>query len=301
MSNFLVSLVQLSGEKLGRKRPSLSPLKVTRSGTRSDQQAPAASAAAMQPDDLQKIRKYLHLVGLFDQDYYVAAYPDILKASIDPFEHFFLHGYLEGRQPNAIFDPTWYLATYPEVKAMNVQPLLHYAQSGESEGRRPSLYFDPVWYRNKYSIPAEQNALSHYLKHRVGPFSPIPEFDAHYYLETYRDVADANVDPFEHFMFQGYREGRRPSAEFDTRFYIQRYLKGKDADNPLVHYLKSRDKGGFLTRAPENEATSPGQIKHFTKPSAYFEQVRPLPPGAKPRAKILAKYLTQFHAFPEND
>ena len=155
-------------------------------------------------DDLQRCRKYLRLVGLFDEAYYVTAYPDILQANIDPFEHFFLHGYLEGRQPNAIFDPVWYLANYPEVKALNAQPLLHYAQFGEREGRRPSVLFDPTWYRHKYGVPVDQNALAHYLKHRIGPFSPIPEFDGKYYLETYPDVADAKVDPFEHFMFQGY-------------------------------------------------------------------------------------------------
>jgi hypothetical protein len=103
------------------------------------------------------------------------------------------------------------------VKALNVQPLLHYAQFGEREGLRPSLCFDPVWYRSKYGVPTDQNALSHYLKHRIGPFSPIPEFDATYYLEAYPDVAEAKVDPFEHFMHQGYREGRNPPAADQAR------------------------------------------------------------------------------------
>jgi len=300
MSNFLSSLAQHSDEKQGTIRPRLASLKIAKDETSYGHQ-PEAAQPATQPDDLQECRKYLRLLGLFDQDYYVAAYPDISPANIDPFEHFFLYGYLEGRQPNAIFDPAWYLANYPEVKALNVQPLLHYAAFGEGEGRRPSLYFDPVWYRNEYNIPADQNALSHYLKHRIESFSPLPEFDAKYYLEIYKDVADAKVDPFEHFICHGYREGRNPSAEFDTRFYIQRYFKGKTDENPLGHYLKNRDKGGFYVRAPENEATVPAEIKRFTKPSAHFEEFRPLPPSARPRAKILANYLTQFHALPDND
>jgi glycosyltransferase involved in cell wall biosynthesis len=297
MSNFLSNLAQVSDDKRRKKRPRIA-LKIAVEEAPRDQ--PTAAPPAAQ-DDLQRCRKYLRLVGLFDEAYYVTAYPDILQANIDPFEHFFLHGYLEGRQPNAIFDPVWYLANYPEVKALNAQPLLHYAQFGEREGRRPSVLFDPTWYRHKYGVPVDQNALAHYLKHRIGPFSPIPEFDGKYYLETYPDVADAKVDPFEHFMFQGYREGRNPSPEFDTRFYMRRYLKGNADENPLLHYLENRDKGGFFARAPENDATVPAEIKRFTKPSAHFEEFRPLPPSAKPRAKILATYLTQFHAFPDND
>jgi hypothetical protein len=298
MSNFLSNLAQVSDDKRKKKRPRIA-LKIAVDDAPRDQ--PTTATPAAQGDDLQKFRKYLRPVGLFDEDYYVTAYPDIVQANIDHFEHFFLHGYLEGRQPNAIFDPAWYLTNYPEVKALNAQPLLHYAQFGEREGRRPSLCFDPAWYRHKYGVPVGQNALAHYLKHRIGPFSPIPEFDAKYYLEAYPDIADAKVDPFEHFMFQGYREGRNPSPEFDTRFYMRRYLKGRIDENPLLHYLKNRDTGGFFARAPENDATVPAEIKRFTKPSAHFEEFRPLPPSAKPRAKILATYLTQFHAFPDND
>src|ERR1700730_763933 len=251
MSNFLSSLAQVSDDKRRKKRPRVASLKIAVDEAPHDPQA--AVPTAEQPDDLKKFRKYLGLVGLFDEDYYVTAYPDISQAKIDPFEHFFLHGYLEGRQPNAIFDPIWYLANYPEVKALNLQPLLHSAQVGESEGLRPSLCFDPVWYRSKFSVPTDQNALSHYLRHRIGPFSPIPEFDAKYYLEAYPDVADAHVDPFEHFMSHGYREGRNPSGDFDTRFYMQRYFGGKIDQNPLAHCLRNRDKGGIHCRPPENE------------------------------------------------
>jgi len=300
MSNFLSNAAQLSDEKQGNNPERVTAFKAAKEKTPPSQPADATESTGS-PNDLKQFRKYLRLIGLFDQDYYVQAYPDILEARIDPFEHFFLHGYLEGRQPNAIFDPAWYLATYPDVTALDVQPLLHYAQFGEREGRRPNLYFDPVWYRDKYHIPADQNALSHYLKHRIGAYSPIPEFDAEYYLETYQDVADAKVDPFEHFMFQGYREGRNPSAEFDTRFYVQRYFKGKADENPLVHYLKNRHKGGFFGRAPENEATVPAEVRRFTRSGAHFEELRPLPSSARPRAKVLVNYLTQFHAFAEND
>ncbi|WP_439371698.1 glycoside hydrolase family 99-like domain-containing protein [Bradyrhizobium sp. DASA03120] len=240
-------------------------------------------------------------LGLFDEEFYAASYPDVIAVGADPFEHFFLYGYREGRKPNPIFDPIWYVTTYPDVQDTDVHPFLHYAMVGERDGRRPSPYFQPAWYREKYGIPEGESPLAHYLKNRLGPFSPIPEFDAQYYLQNYQDVAAAGVDPFEHFIFHGYKEGRNPSADFDTKFYIQRYFKGKTDQNPLLHYLEHRHEDDIYPSPPENEATIPAEIKRFTRPSPLFEELRPLPPGAKPRAKVLAYYLTQFHAFPEND
>ncbi|MBR0750749.1 glycoside hydrolase family 99-like domain-containing protein [Bradyrhizobium jicamae] len=252
-------------------------------------------------EDLLAIKRYLEALGLFDEAFYSATYPDVVAVGVNPFEHFFLYGFKEGRKPNSIFDPMWYVTTYPDVQEADIQPLLHYARYGESEGRRPSPYFQPAWYREKYAIPSSDSPLGHYLKNRVGPFSPIPEFDAQYYLQTYQDVAAASVDPFEHFIFHGYKEGRNPSGEFDTKFYIQRYFKGKTDQNPLLHYMEHRHEDGIYPSPPENEATIPAEIKRFTKPSALFEELRPLPASAKSRAKVLAYYLTQFHAFPEND
>ncbi|GLH76742.1 hypothetical protein SSBR45G_16500 [Bradyrhizobium sp. SSBR45G] len=251
--------------------------------------------------DLREAAQFLKGIGLFDDAFYAAVYPDVVAVGADPFEHFFLHGYKEGRKPNAIFDPLWYLAQNPDVASSEQQPLLHYAKFGEPEGLRPSPYFQPSFYREKYAIPASESPLGHYLKNRLGPFSPIPEFDAEYYLQTYQDVAAAGVDPFEHFLFHGYKEGRNPSAEFDTKFYLQRYFKGKTDQNPLLHYLEHRHEEGIYPVPPESEATIPAEIKRFTKPSPSFEELRPMPSTAKPRAKVLAYYLTQFHAFPEND
>ena len=253
--------------------------------------------------DLSKVAEYLRRTGLFDAGYYLATYPDIAATGTDPFEHFFQFGFAEGRRPNPIFDPLWYLNSFPDVKELGIQPLLHYAQFGENEGRRPAALFDPTWYRTKYNVPQSVSALGHYLKHRIGPYSPIPEFDATYYLETYKDIAAANVDPFEHFISYGYREGRNPSPDFDTKFYSRRYLQGKPDVNPLVHYMEHRHMAGILPRPSEDEATIPASVKRFTRAGPQFEELRPLAASTSTtrRAKLLAFYLTQFHPFPEND
>ncbi|WP_141325425.1 hypothetical protein, partial [Acetobacter orleanensis] len=45
----------------------------------------------------------------FDGGWYLAMYPDVREAGIDPLEHFLNHGSQEGRSPNALFDSQAYL------------------------------------------------------------------------------------------------------------------------------------------------------------------------------------------------
>jgi glycosyltransferase involved in cell wall biosynthesis len=298
MADFLSKLVNGTNPKQRRaKRGAVISVKLDATDVVVETAPPTNDALGEHLDAVRQLKAS----GLFDRTYYSNTHPDVAAVGADPFEHFFFHGYKEGRRPNPVFDPAWYLATYPDVEETDLQPLLHYAKIGESEGRRPSPYFQPAWYREQYDIPTDESPLAHYLKNRFGPFSPIPEFDSAYYLEVYKDVATAGVDPFEHFIFHGYKEGRNPSDRFDTKFYIQRYFKGRTDQNPLLHYLEHRDEEGVFPVPPEKEATIPAEIRRFTRPSVLFEEQRPLPQGAKLRAKILAYYLPQFHAFPEND
>jgi hypothetical protein len=76
-------------------------------------------------------------------------------------------------------------------------------------------------------------------------------FDAHYYLATYVDVSDAGVDPLQHFMAQGWREGRDPSAGFSTAFYLTTYPEAAVSGlNPLVHYIRKGRFEGCVTKPP---------------------------------------------------
>lgn len=240
--------------------------------------------------------------GLFDAGFYLQTYPDIAEAGVDALEHFFDHGWSEGRRPNPYFDPLWYVAQHPDVKEGGLNPLFHYAFHGDLEGRRAAPLFDSAWYRARYEIPAGEITLAHYLANRAtGRFSPMPEFDVGYYLKHSPDVAAAGVDPFEHFWGYGYREGRNPSEEFDVRFYAQRYLRGDMEQNPFGHWLAHRHEPGVFGRMPESETSIPREVKRFTRPAMEFEEFRALPPKAERRVKLLAYYLPQFHAFPEND
>lgn len=71
-------------------------------------------------------------------------------------------------------------------------------------------------------------------------------FDPEYYLKTYVDVRKADVDPLKHFCKNGWREGRNPSANFNTKRYMSQYPMLKDTGmNPLLHYIEQQSDGAI--------------------------------------------------------
>ena len=62
-------------------------------------------------------------------------------------------------------------------------------------------------------------------------------FDAGYYLRQNPDVAAAGADPYQHFMYYGWREGRDPSLLFSLSKYLAANPDVSRAGiNPLIHY-----------------------------------------------------------------
>jgi hypothetical protein len=63
-------------------------------------------------------------------------------------------------------------------------------------------------------------------------------FDSQYYLERNPDVAAAGVDPLEHFLRYGWREGRDPHPLFQVQYYLASNPDvAAEGVNPLIHYL----------------------------------------------------------------
>lgn len=237
--------------------------------------------------------------GLFDTAFYLSRNPDLRDIGSGALQHYHASGWREGRKPNAFFDPAWYLATNRDVTD---DPLIHYLTKGEYEGRRPVAWFDPVWYRQANLVPANANALAHYLANRQAPHvRAMPEFDTAFYLRSYPDVAASGMDPVEHYMVQGYREIRRPFEGFDPSFYRMRYLRHQPETNPFLHWLEHRHEAGVFPCLPEHETTTAREIRRRTQAGPLFETHHPLPDAAIRRARVLAYYLPQFHPNAEND
>jgi GT2 family glycosyltransferase len=72
---------------------------------------------------------------LFDDNWYLKQYPDILAARFDPALHYICHGSNERRNPGPYFDTDFYLSSNPDVAASGMNALVHYMLHGEKEGR----------------------------------------------------------------------------------------------------------------------------------------------------------------------
>lgn len=69
-------------------------------------------------------------------------------------------------------------------------------------------------------------------------------FDGAWYLERYPDIGAAGLDPLQHYLDHGHREGRDPNPIFATSWYKNEYRHVMSADsNPLADYLRNSGAG----------------------------------------------------------
>jgi len=106
-----------------------------------------------------------HARALFDPEFYLQQYPDVVESGLDPYSHYKRFGAVEGRDPNPMFDTKWYLERYPDVRESGINPLLHYLIHGSKENRDPHPLFSTSWYLQQNPEVGEQkiNPLQHYL------------------------------------------------------------------------------------------------------------------------------------------
>jgi SAM-dependent methyltransferase len=138
----------------------------------------------------------------FDSAFYLAAYPDVAAAGMDPLEHYLRHGMGEGRLPTRPtpdrvpgFDAGFYLSEYPDVAAAGVDPLEHYVIHGKAEGRLPRRP-EPISDRlPEFTLP--RNAA----KYRPLVSVIVPTYNHGPYLEErlesiYQQTYDADVEVY---------------------------------------------------------------------------------------------------------
>lgn len=149
-------------------------------------------------------------------------------------------------------------------------------------------------------------------------------FDEAWYLRHAPDAAAAQLDPVIHYLRHGAAEGRDPSPHFSGRAYLRRYPDVAAARaNPLLHYLQYGLEENRTIDAVAGTAATPdadwisgqdivGQgrddagltaehTKFVRRGDAYEEFDPTILQGVTPDVKVLAFYLPQFHAIPEND
>lgn len=201
------------------------------------------------------VRK-LEVSPLFDADYYTSTYDDAVPFRFGPEAHYLLYGWKEHRNPSAEFDTAFYLFNHPDVLKARINPLLHYLNYGAAEGRpisEPpiSAPITPEMLEDTSVVDVLENLddIVHAMP-EPAPVVEIPDsvvvaevatihesgmFDETYYREKYPDVEG---DPLRHYCKYGWREGKNPSDEFDTRHYLSAYEDIADAGlNPFWHFV----------------------------------------------------------------
>ncbi|MFB2865116.1 glycosyltransferase [Aeromonas sp. MdU4] len=118
--------------------------------------------------------------GLFDTEWYLKQYPDVIKSELSPIEHYLKYGYKLNRQPSKIFDAKKYLEFHKDVALSDINPLAHYIQYGKKEGRAVPVkkiehekksilnkYFDKIYLVNLDKSKKERLTVFKHL-HKMG-------------------------------------------------------------------------------------------------------------------------------------
>jgi hypothetical protein len=181
----------------------------------------------------------LRATGVFDASWYSNEYPDVAITGIDPERHYLWIGRRLGRLPCGS-GTTAVMATgvvvEPEAVLDRVAPP-PFADDPRSPARR--LIEKPRSRIERRGEDIDANVFDVIEK----------DFDIDFYLTTYLDIGEAGVDPIEHYMREGWREGRDPSFIFSTRFYLENNPDVVAAGvNPFYHFLLAGKVEGRIGR-----------------------------------------------------
>ena len=98
-------------------------------------------------------------------------------------------------------------------------------------------------------------------------------FDTTFYLKQNPDVAQAQVNPLWHYMNVGWKEGRNPHPLFDTAFYLEQNPDvAQRGLNPLWHYVNFGWHEGRASRPQSDLSFRDAQTAH----AALEEREQPL-------------------------
>lgn len=229
---------------------------------------------------VRRLANELLSTRLFDRDWYVEQYPDVVFAGRNPVLHWLASGWAEGRKPNPLFDTAWYLEQNPDAAEAGINPLEHYLRAGAAQGRQPHPLFDGAWYLTRYPDVAAtgENPLAHFLlKGGAERRDPHPLFNSAWYVQVNGDVPLSGVNPLIHYLDPDVVPARDPNPLFDTHWYFgQKPSLGHLHTSPLEHYLtvgasKGRephplfDGRWYLTQYPDVATSGENPLAHYLR------------------------------------
>jgi glycosyltransferase involved in cell wall biosynthesis len=195
-------------------------------------------------EDLAADCDLLEQSGLFDRDSYRARAG--LDASSNAAEHYLLHGWKLGIEPNQNFEGGFlypYFRTIgfegpPAITFISLRAAgwITYPSRAHAEylatSIRDSGFFDAEKYATRLKLPGDIDPALHYVivGEQAGQ-APSDRFDPLFYSERYPDVREAGLSCLAHYLASGRHEQRRPVS---TASNLSIDLSRLDADREIV-------------------------------------------------------------------
>ena len=217
--------------------------------------------------------------GLFDENFYIEQYPNVVRDNKNPLTHYFSKGVKEGNYPNPLFDTSYYVENNPEISGSRINPLAHYIEIGSKQGKDPHPLFDTSYYYEQCpeAKTSGMNALSYYFEKNDKIVSAQPLFDPVFYKKQNPDVVQTGVDPLIHYIWYGANENRDPNPLFDASYYMKNDPElAESGINPLEHYIEIGSKQGkdphplfdtsyYYEQYPEVKTSGMSALTHYFK------------------------------------
>ena len=180
---------------------------------------PSAGRAA----DSRDLASHPLLPLVFDGPWYVARYPDVLGAGIDPLTHLLGSGLTEMRDPGPYVHLRYVATRLPELGGDGHALLRALLDGGLARGVPTSPFVDLTWYAEQHATGSTDPLVN--LEHlvtegRARHLDPGPFVDLAWYAERHPDIPLSGVDPFEYLVSVGQWLGRFPHPLWDEQAYI---------------------------------------------------------------------------------
>lgn len=113
------------------------------------------------------------------------------------------------------------------------------------------------------------------IKRRIKLIRDSGFFDESWYIDQNPDVDFSKVSPIEHYLKEGWLQGKDPSLVFSTREYLEMYDDVELAGvNPLLHYVVAGAKEGRYVKAQATPKPKRYSLSAVDWARIYFERVR---------------------------
>src|SRR5208283_5087716 len=157
----------------------------------------------------------------------------------EPFEHYLMVGWREGRNPCALLATRYYWSQLGNIEP-KPEPITHYRTEGGAKGIKPHPLFDGDWFASAYPDERSLTPLERYYEAGWEPsVAPSPVFDTARYIRHRTDLAPRRPTPLEDYILHGSKIGITPNALFSSSFYKQENPDVVAADHePYQHYCE---------------------------------------------------------------